>query len=119
MAPDHDICRDAHEIADPRFLPDDRIANSAAIDRRIGADLDAVLNNDPANPQRPGNSVRCQCNAGAAEIDTWLTNANPRMQDHPVADQRMSNRCLRPDQATAADADTRTNYAIRANDRTG
>lgn len=115
-SPNRDVCRDAHKIADPRFLPDDRVAHGAAINRRIGADLDAVLNNDPANPRRPGKSVRGEGNAGMAEIDTWLTDAHPRMQDNPVADQRMGNRCLWPDQAIAADADIRTDDAVRAND---
>src|ERR1700730_10437983 len=117
-APNRGVCRDAHEIADPRFLPDDRVAHGAAIDRRIGANLDAILNNDPANCRRPGKSVRRQGITGMAEIDTWLTDAHSRMQENPVADQRMGNRCLRPNQAIAADADIRTDDAVRANDRT-
>src|ERR1700736_6631150 len=119
MSPNRDVCYDAHDIADPRFLPDDRVAHGAAIDRRIGADLDAVLNYDPANPRSPGKSVRGQGNAGMAEIDSWLTDPHPRMQDNPVAEQRMGNRHLRPNQAIAADADIRTDDAVRANDRAG
>ena len=97
---------DAHEIADARFFPNERVAHGAAIDVE-GADLDAVVNYDPANPQRPGKSVRGQGDAGMAEIDTWL-------KDNPVAEQRVGNRHLRPDQAIAADADIRTDDAVRA-----
>ncbi len=113
-----DITRYAREIADPRFLPDNRVAHHAAIDGRIGADLGAVLNNDPANPWRPGKPMKGR-GASMVEIDTWLTDAHPRMQDNPITDQRMGNRCLRPDSAIAADADIRTDDAVRANNRTG
>src|SRR5664279_4154544 len=112
MATYSDIFRDPREIANPRFFPDDGIAPCAAIHRRVGADLDAVLNNDPANPRRYDGSP------GVAEINTILADAGAGMQNNPIADQRMGQSDLRPDQAIPADADAGTDHAVRANDRT-
>ena len=54
MAPDRDIFRDPREITDSCCFPDDGITQRAAIDRGVGADLDAVLNDDPANSRHLG-----------------------------------------------------------------
>jgi len=53
-----------------------------------------------------------------AEIRSGLADARARMQNNPIADQRMANRDLRPDQAIAADADIGADHAVRANDGT-
>src|SRR5208283_2799984 len=79
MASNRGIFRDPREIADSCFFPDDGIARRAAIDGGVGANFDAVLNNDPANPQRLGKPGRGKGNAGMAAIDTGLADACTRM----------------------------------------
>ena len=118
MASNRGIFRDPREIAILCFFPDDGIARRAAIDGGVGADFDAVLNNDPANPQRLGKPGRGKGNAGMAAIDTGLADACTRMHNNAVADQRMANRDLRPDQAIAADTDIGTNHAVCTDDCT-
>ena len=81
MASNRGIFRDPRKVADSCCFADDGIARRAAIDRAVGADLDTVLNNDPANPRRPGESARGHGNAGMAGIDSWLTDAHPWMQE--------------------------------------
>src|SRR5207244_12087107 len=46
---DLDVVRDLHEVVDLRAAPDDRGAEHRAIDRRVGADLHVVLDEDPAH----------------------------------------------------------------------
>src|ERR1019366_9986172 len=118
MASNRGIFRDPRKIADKCFFSDDGIAHGAAIDRGVGADLDAILNNDPANPRRLGKPGCAGGNGGIVEIRPGLADAGARMQNNPVADQRMANRDLRPDQAIAADADIGANHAVRADDGT-
>src|SRR3984957_14733221 len=49
MASDRAIMPDLHQIIDLSSLPDHGIAGSTAVDRRVGADLDVVLDDDPAD----------------------------------------------------------------------
>lgn len=48
VAPDGNIFRNAREISDPGFLADDRVMKGAAVDCCIGANLNAILNDDTA-----------------------------------------------------------------------
>ena len=54
MPPYTHIMGDLHEIIDFRAFTDSRVARGTAIDRRIGADLDIVLNNDAAELRHLG-----------------------------------------------------------------
>ena len=49
MAANDDVVADLHEIVDLRALADHRVAVCAAIDGHAGADLDVVLDDDPAD----------------------------------------------------------------------
>ena len=42
MLADGDVVGDLHQVVDLRPLPDQRVAAAAAVDRRVGADLDVV-----------------------------------------------------------------------------
>ena len=46
-AAEHDIVPDLHQIIDHRARADDRVMPRAAVDRRIGADIDIVADHDP------------------------------------------------------------------------
>src|SRR5262245_61493752 len=48
VASDPTVVPDLHEVIDLGALTDHRVAQSAAIDCRVGTDLDAVLNDDAA-----------------------------------------------------------------------
>ena len=48
VPPDLHIVADLHQIIDLGALADHRVAQRAAVDRGAGADLDIVLNDDPA-----------------------------------------------------------------------
>ena len=82
MAADDHVVGDLHQIVDLGALADHRVAAGAAIDRRVGADLDVVLDDDAADlrnfevPLRPH-----------GEAETVLADAHARMEDHAVADE--------------------------------
>ena len=109
IAPDRDILRDLDQIVDPGAFADDRVPYRAAIDRRIGAYFDIVLNDDPAD-LRHFKVIR--------EAETVLTDADARMQNDLIADQRIGDGDMRANRAFAADAHIRTNHAICPDDRT-
>ena len=54
IAADADVMGDLHEIVDLGALADDRIGHGAAIDGGVGADLDIVLDDDPADLRHRG-----------------------------------------------------------------
>ena len=83
MAADDDVVGDLNQVVDLGSLADDRVAVGAAVDRRPGADLDVVLDDDaadlrhlevPARPEREAEAVLADMDAG--------------MDDDAVADQR-------------------------------
>ena len=49
MAADHDVVANLDEVVDLGPLADHRVADGAAVDRRAGADLDVVLDDDAAD----------------------------------------------------------------------
>ena len=53
MAADDDVVPDLDEIINFRALADDRILKGAAVDGRVGPDLDVVLDDDPADLRAP------------------------------------------------------------------
>src|SRR6516164_9078067 len=48
MPADVDVVSDLNEIVDLGAFPDDRVAGCTAVDRRVGADLDVILDNRSA-----------------------------------------------------------------------
>ena len=81
------LWRDLDEIVDLRPLADDGIAVAAAVDGRVGADLDIVLDDHPPDLRH----LQVPLGAGH-EAETILSDANAGMDDDPVADQRMGDR---------------------------
>ena len=106
------IPRDAHEIVDHRAFADDRIAQAAAVDRRVGADVHAILNDHPAEAGE-GTVVRCRLRAS-----TILADPDAGMDDDGVSNQRMSDGHMRANGAVAADPDIRADDAVGADDGT-
>ena len=47
--PDRAVVSDLHEVVDLGAGADDRVVDAAAIDRRVGADLDVVVDDAPAD----------------------------------------------------------------------
>src|SRR6266516_1828763 len=99
MATDHDIVADLNQIVDFGALADDRVAIGAAVDRGPRPDLDVVLQDDAADLRH------FEMAAGTRHItEPVLSDAASRMNDDPIADQRMHERGSRADRAVAADA---------------
>ena len=100
MPPNHDVVPDLDEIINFRALADDRVLKGAPIDGRIGADLDVVLDDDPADLRH------LEVPAGAhGEAEAVLADAHARMDDDPVADEGMGDGRQGADVAVAADGD--------------
>src|SRR5664280_672368 len=117
---------DLNQVVDLGALADHGVANGAAVDRGAGADLDVVLDDDAPD-------LRHLEVAGAAhnEAEAILADLAARMDDDPVADQRVgdhrpaadraiapypylgSDHRRRPDDAAAADFGARSNYRAR------
>jgi hypothetical protein len=99
------------EIIDFRPLADDRVSNPAAIDGRVGPDLDVVLNNDTtelgnlALPFEAGNVAK-----------PIRSDATSGMQNDTVTEQSIKNSCARADRTVATDAHVGTDYGIRGDD---
>ena len=80
------LWRDLHEIVDLGALADHGVADRAAVDRGVGADLDVVLDDDAPDLRdladgrsRPCTKPKPSCPMLAAG-----------MHDHAVADQRVA-----------------------------
>ena len=103
MPADDDVVPDLHEIINFRAFADHRILKSAAVDGCIGADLDVVLDDDPADLRH------LEVAAGAhGEAEAVLADPHAGMDDDPVADERVGDGRERPDVAIAADRDPRS-----------
>ena len=100
MAPDDDVVPDLHEIINFGALADDRVLKGAAIDGRIGADLDVVLDDDAADLRHLEVAA-----AAHGEAEAVLADAHARMDDDAVADQGVGDASPGPDVAVAADGD--------------
>ena len=81
---DADVVRDLHQIVDLGALADDGVAGRAAVDRGVGADLDVILNDDPAGLR---NFLMASRRRQIAEA--VLADARAGMDDHAIADQGM------------------------------
>src|SRR5687768_16732876 len=100
MPADLDVVADLHLVIDLRPLADHRVAVSAAIDRGVRADLDVVLDDDAADLSDLRVAARPH-----RKPETILADADPGMDDHPVADQRVLDGRLRADVAIPPNGD--------------
>ena len=91
MPSDDDVVPDLHEIINFRAFADDRILKGAAVDGCIGADLDVVLDDDPADLRHFQVAARAHCEAEAV-----LPDAHAGMDNDAVADQRVGDCCAAP-----------------------
>src|SRR5262245_46609925 len=101
MPPDHDVVPYLHEIINFRALADHCILKCTAIDGRIGANLNVVLNDDAADLGHLEVTLRSH-----GEAEPVLPNAGPGMDDDPVADEGMREGRLRADEAIPANSAT-------------
>src|SRR5262249_17583184 len=84
------VVPDLHEVIDLVALANPSVATATAIDASVGANLDVVLDYDPAELRHLHMSARGRLVAIAV-----LANAATGMQDHAVADQGMHHRGAR------------------------
>ncbi len=86
----------------------------AAVDRGVGADLDVVLDDHPADLRHLGVA------AGAHHVaEPVLADPGARMHDHAVAHQGVDQRHMRADGAVAPDPDLRPDHRPGVNHRAG
>src|SRR5271165_3414329 len=102
MPSDARVVSDMNQIVDLGTLADHGIARGAAVDCRVGADLDVVLNDDAPDLWDLLMSFRT-----GKITETVLADARARMDDDAVADQRAEDRNIGADGAVAPDADVR------------
>src|SRR5579885_124889 len=119
IAPNAGPFANMRESADCRLFADHRIAGKPAVDGRIGADLDPILNDHPPEARRRSRQLLPGSGPLSAGTHAELSNPRPWMDHHPVADQGMANRDLRFNRAIAPDADRETDHATCANERSG
>ena len=100
-------------VADLGPLADDRVAVAAAIDDRIGTDLDIVLEDDAADLRdlQMGPVVRRR------EGKTFAADPRTAADRDPVAEQRHDDRREWPDRRAPPDPHVRPDYAVGADDR--
>src|SRR3954454_4815393 len=114
MAPDDDVMTDLDEVIDLRPLPDHGVAARAAVDRRIGADLDVVLDDDAPDLRHLAVTAPAH-----GEAETVLPGLHPGVQDDAIADKGVEQGHVRPDRATPADPHLRPDHGLRADHRAG
>src|SRR3982751_6106824 len=84
IAADANVMGDLHQIVDLGPLTDDRIRHGAAIDGRVRADFDIVLNDNAADLRHTLRAF------GAADkAEAVLADPGAAMNDDAVADQRV------------------------------
>src|SRR5439155_24199182 len=106
---EHDIVPDLYQIIDHRAGPDHLIVSRAAIDRRVGADINVVADNDPPELRdfnRPL-SVGCKAEAG-------LANLYPGVEHDARADQAMAQRHIGADPAILSELDRGADHRVGA-----
>src|SRR5215207_6276421 len=114
VAPDDHVMTDLDEVIDLGPLADDPVAARAAIDGRVGADLDVVLDDDAADLGHLPVPARAH-----GEAETVLLDADARMQDHAVPDERVQETDAGADRAATTDAYVRADHRLWADDRAG
>ena len=92
------VVPDLHEIINLRPGTDDGIRPGAAVDGAVGADLDVVLDDHPAELGHGQVSLRIQ-----GEAEAPVADAHPRVDDATLADQTMAQKPVGPDLGFVAD----------------
>ena len=98
-ATDADVVADLHLIIDLGAFADDGVVHGAAIDGRIGADLDIVLDDDATDLHDLDHAARAWRITKAVLADTRAI-----MDDDAVTDERAEN-AARPPRSNAVAAD--------------
>src|SRR5450631_4876053 len=111
MPTDSDIVADLDQVVDLGALADHGIANGAAVDRCAGADLNIILDDDA--PDLWHLEVPF---ASHHEAEAILTDLTARMNDDPVADQRVGDDRPGPDRTIAPDAHLGSDHRRRPDD---
>src|SRR5581483_9266723 len=98
MATDFNIVSDLHQVVDLCSLPDNGVADRAAVDGGAGADFDIVLDNHPSDLRhldmdRTPHDV----------AESVLADAAAGVNDDAVADERVLDGCPGADRAVAPD----------------
>src|SRR4051794_21392339 len=84
IATDANIVGDLNQIVDLGPLADDRVGHRAAIDGRIGADLDIILNDDAADLRHAFGPL-----GAAHEAEAILADPGAAVDDDTVAQKRV------------------------------
>ena len=111
MPSNSDIMGDLDEVIDFRALANDRVARRATIDRRIGADLHVILDNDATDLRHFQMAAPPR-----SEAETVLPDRGAGMNDHAIADQSVGDRGAGADRAVPANPHLRTDDGIGPND---
>src|SRR4051812_42986307 len=99
-AADRDIMPDLDQIIDHRSRTDHRVVPGAAVDRRVGADIDIIADDDAPELRDLDRPVRI-----GSEAEPGLTDAHAGMQHDTGADQAMAQRYIGADPALVAEFD--------------
>src|SRR6185503_21010784 len=111
MAPYRYIVTHLHQVVDLGALADHGIADGAAVDRRAGADLDVVLNDDATDLRN------LQVPLGAHDVpEAILADVAAGMNDHAIADEAVRDDGARADRAVAADPHFGADHGIGADE---
>src|SRR3954453_13922096 len=110
MPADRHIVADLDLIVDFCSLTDHGVTQTAAVDRRSGADLDIVLDQNPSGLRHLNAPVTLKGDEAVAV----LTDAAARMNHDIVANHRVLNRSPRANIAISADGDAGANHSTRA-----
>src|SRR5215210_4345165 len=108
-AADHDVMPDLDQIIDHCSRADHRVMPGASVDRRVGADIDIIADDDAPELWNLHRAVRI-----GRETEPGLTDAHAGMQYDPGADQTMAQRYVGPDSAVVTEFDRGCNDRIRA-----
>ena len=76
--PEDDVVPDLDQIINHRAGADNRVIPGSPIDRRIGADIDIVANDDPSELWDFDRHICI-----GSEAEPRLANADPRVHDNP------------------------------------
>src|SRR6266851_5975427 len=108
------VVADMHEVIEHAAGADHRIAGGAAVNRAIGADLDAVLDDDAAELQHAHQALGTRHEAEALPAD-----ADAGGDLDPGADQGVADRAIGGDPAVVAEHDAGAEHDIAGDVATG
>jgi hypothetical protein len=107
--PENDVVPNLDQIINHRAGPDNGVIPGSPIDRRIGADIDIVANDDPSELRDFDRHICI-----GSEAEPRLADANSWVDDNPRAEQTMAERDISPDAAVVAGLDRGSNNRVGA-----